>query len=378
VKSPARSFQQYARLLAAVGFVALAAGALAGITFATSTGSAASAASYYYNCPGGAAAVYYSYCPPTNTSPNYTPPPDQTSNEGENKVFSLGSFSDPDNGPWQVVVSWGDGGITTFTRNSAGALPPTAHTYVDNGTYTVTVTVTDSEGGSDAGSFHVTVANVPPTVGPLTCPVSPVPVGTVVIASAPFTDPGTVDTHTASFNWGDGTTSPGVVIEASGSGSARGTHAYTSPFVYTVTLTVTDKDGGSGQASCTVVVFDTGVFVTGGGWISPPSGRANFGFVAKYHDDDPLPSGNTLFQYKTGNLMFKSTSYDWLVIAGNRAILQGSGTVNGSGEYSFRLNVTDNSPDTFRITITNKTNGVVVYDNGADTPLSGGSITIHG
>jgi PKD repeat protein len=293
VQGPARPLLQYVRLLTAVGFVALAAGALAGITLATSTGSAASA-SYYYYCSGAGGAVY-NYCPPSNSSPNYTPPADQTSNEGQNKVFALGSFSDPDNGPWHVVVSWGDGSFTTFNQSSAGALPPTAHTYVDNGTYTVTVTVTDSEGASDTGSFHVTVANVPPTVGPLTCPVSPVPVGTVLVASSPFTDPGRLDTHTASFNWGDGTTTPGVVLEANGSGTARGTHAYTTPFVYTVTLTVTDKDGGSGQASCTVVVFDTGVFVTGGGWINPPSGRANFGFVAKYHDNDPVPSGNTLF-----------------------------------------------------------------------------------
>jgi PKD repeat protein len=268
--------------------------------------------------------------------------------------------------------------METFTRTSDGALPGKAHTYLDNGTYTVTVTVTDSQGGSDAGTFHVAVANVPPTVGPLTCPANPLPVGTLVTASAPFTDPGVLDTHTGAFNWGDGVTTPAAIVEASGSGTATGAHTYTSAAVYTVTLTVTDKDGGSGQATCTVVVFDVDVFVTGGGWITPPSGRANFGFVAKYHDGDPVPRGNTVFQFKAGDLMFKSTSYDWLVIAGSKAILQGSGTVNGSGDYAFRLTATDASPDTFRITITNKATNVVVYDSGPERPLDGGSIQVHG
>src|SRR2546421_12446065 len=38
-----------------------------------------------------------------------------------------------------------------------------SHTYDDNGSYTVSVKVTDKDGGSDTKTFKVTVANVPPT-----------------------------------------------------------------------------------------------------------------------------------------------------------------------------------------------------------------------
>ena len=40
-----------------------------------------------------------------------------------------------------------------------------SHTYADNGTYAVTVTVTDDDGGTTSQSLQVTVSNVAPTLG---------------------------------------------------------------------------------------------------------------------------------------------------------------------------------------------------------------------
>ncbi|MBK7245505.1 MAG: hypothetical protein IPH98_16970 [Saprospiraceae bacterium] len=65
-------------------------------------------------------------------------------------------------------------------------------------------------------------------------------------------------------------------------------------------------------------VYDpTGGFITGGGWINSPegaypaiptlTGKANFGFVAKYKKGNNQVDGNTEFQFKAGNLNFKST-----------------------------------------------------------------------
>jgi hypothetical protein len=149
-----------------------------------------------------------------------------------------------------------------------------------------------------------------------------------------------------------------------------------------------------------VPIYDpTGGFVTGSGWItSPPgvytpnsslTGKANFGFVAKYQHGANLPSGDTQFQFQAANFTFTSTAYQWLVVAGARAQFKGSGTINGSGDYNFLLTVIDGhiagggGVDKFRIKIWDSTG--IVYDNqmGADdagnagTALGAGSIVIH-
>jgi PKD repeat protein len=395
---------RYGRIAATL-LACAAAGALSSIAIAKSSGKAASAA-YYYYCPGGGAGGNYGYCPPTTTTtttpnapPVYTKPANQFSDEGETKSFALGSFSDAnDNGPWEIRVTWGDGSpVETFADATEGAIPNRTHTYAEDGTYTVTVRVEDAAGASDTGTFQVTVGNLPPTCGGIVAPIAPVPVGTLVTATAPFSDPGTQDTHTGSMTWGDGSSSAATIVEANGSGTATATHTYSAAGVYTLTLTVTDDEGASG--SCTfqfVVVFDASAgFITGGGWInSPPgaytpdptaTGKATFGFVSKYKKGATVPDGNTVFQFAAGDLNFKSTSYEWLVIAGSKAMFKGSGTINGGGDYAFMVSAIDGSPDRFRIRIWDKTTGTVIYDNqigAADDAnptmaLGGGSITIH-
>jgi hypothetical protein len=389
--------------IAATLLACLAAGALSSIAIARTSGSAASAA-YYYYCPGGGAGSNYGYCPPTTTTTPNAPPivtaaANQTSDEGENKSFNLGSFSDANgNGPWEVRVTWGDGSpAETFFRSSTGTIPPRSHTYAEDGTYTVVVRVEDAAGASDSDTFQVTVGNLPPSCGPIVAPLAPVPVGTLVTATAPFTDPGIEDTHTASMAWGDGNSSAATIVETNGSGTATATHTYSTPGVYTLTLTVTDDENASGTCSFQfIVIFDPNAgFVTGGGWFtSPPgaytldptaTGKATFGFVSKYKKGATVPDGNTVFQFVAGDLNFKSTSYEWLVIAGPKAMFKGSGTINGAGDYAFMVSAIDGSPDRFRIRIWDKVTNVVIYDNqigAADdasptTTLGGGSITIH-
>jgi hypothetical protein len=75
-----------------------------------------------------------------------------------------------------------------------------------------------------------------------------------------------------------------------------------------------------------------------------------------------VPTGNTEFQFKAGDLNFHSDSYDWLVVAGPKAMFKGSGTINGAGNYGFMLSAVDaaetpsTDTDLFRIKIWDKDN----------------------
>ena len=245
------------------------------------------------------------------------------------------------------------------------------------------------------------VSNVAPVVGEITTAVV-VEVNTLTSASAAFTDADQGDTHTATWDWGDTITSAGIIVETAGVGNATGSHSYDTPGVYIVSVTVTDNDGASDTSIFEfVVVYDaTGGFVTGGGWIDSPggayvpdpsmTGKANFGFFSKYKKGAATPMGQTEFTFSAGDLNFQSDSYDWLVIAGAKAMYKGTGTINGTGSYAFQLTAIDGEisggggVDKFRIKIKDADDGVI-YDNqpgvgdneNPSTALGGGSIKIH-
>jgi hypothetical protein len=271
----------------------------------------------------------------------------------------------------------------------------------NNGTAELTLTANDGVNDPVSDTAPLTVSNVDPVITSFTGPSDPVAVDTEVLVSGAFTDAGANDTHSATIDWGDDTvTGPDAVS----GGSVTGTHAYSAAGIYTVTLTVTDDDGGSDtETYMYVVVYDPSAgFVTGGGWIWSPEGayvddpglegRANFGFVAKYKKGQTIPDGQTQFQFQAGGLNFHSTSYQWLVVSGAKATYKGWGTINGSGDYRFLLSAIDGQlsgggdVDRFRIKIWDEATDVIVYDNtlveGGDdadpaAALRGGSIVIH-
>ncbi|HEY0733616.1 MAG TPA: FixG Ig-like domain-containing protein, partial [Herpetosiphonaceae bacterium] len=339
---------------------------------------------------------------PANGAPTVSANGPYTVAEGGSVTISA-TGSDPEG--QTLTVAWDLNGDGTF--ETAGSRITVSAAQLDGpSTVPIRVRATDSGGLSATDATTITVSNVAPTVTTLTLPYDPAQINTVVSGGATFTDPGIADTHTARWEWGDGSSSVGTVSEANGAGTVSGTHTYTQPGVYTVRLTVTDDDGASGELLFRyVVIFDpTGGYVTGGGFINSPvgactlsavcagaTGRANFGFNAKYQKNATVPTGQTEFQFKAGNLNFHSSVYEWLVVAGAKAQYKGSGTINGSGDYGFMLTAIDGQVsggggvDTFRIKIWDKISGAVVYDNqmGASddteptTALQGGSIVIH-
>jgi len=295
----------------------------------------------------------------------------------------------------------------------------TSFTCQDDGEFTLTLTVSDGVNEPVIASATASIANANPEVGAVNAPIDPIEVGVTVEASASFTDAGTLDTHTSTWEWGDGSFTDGLVSEENGSGTTVGSYAYSVPGVYTLVATVEDDDGGWDSSEDDIemafassyeavedyqylVIYDPeGGFVTGGGWINSPAGayapdgsltgKATFGFVSKYKKGADVPTGVTEFHFRMANLKFKSSSYDWLVVAGKKAMFKGEGTINGEGNYRFMLSCNDgdlqggDGIDRFRIKIWDRDTDAMVYDNQMGevddaepaTALGGGSIVIH-
>ena len=335
--------------------------------------------------------------PPPNSAPSVDAGDDVSGGEGSAIPLDA-TVSDPDDDlvttTWTYEAGVGVDAGATCSFDDAGAVDTTI-ACTDDGTYTVTLTGDDGTADPVSDTTTITVNNVAPSVGAVTAPTSPVAINSPVTVSAPFTEPGSNDTHTCSINWGEESTSAGTI----GSGTCSATSSYLSAGVYTVTVTVTDDDGGSDMGTFEyVVVYDAAAgFVTGGGWIDSPAGaytpdddtdvdvtgKAAFGFVSKYKKGATIPDGNTQFQFAAAGLSFASTSYDWLVISGPMAQYKGLGTINGTGGYGFVLTATDaqtnggGETDTFRLKIWDTATGDVVYDNQSATAIGGGSIVIH-
>jgi len=171
----------------------------------------------------------------TNANPTILTLTGDTSGDEGTALSWSALAADPGNDT--LVYSWafGDGGQATG--------PSPVHAYVDEGVYTVTLTVTEEDGGSVTDSLAVTIANVAPTVTTLAGD-SAGDEGELLSWSAAASDPGA---DLLSFHWDFGDGSPSAV-------GASVSHIYLDEGSYPVTVTVTDGDGGSASETMTVNV----------------------------------------------------------------------------------------------------------------------------
>ena len=232
-----------------------------------------------------------------NVNPTLSVVANQTINEGSLlSLPNIGQFTDPGfdnplnvndplNGAETVEmftfsINWGDGtavnagAATIDAAGSVGILTTGSfdgsHTYADNGSYTVTVSVFDDDLGVDVRTFSVTVFNVDPTLSGIV-PIHAVNEGqsfTLAGLGVRVQDPGfdnllnagnvanggeTQETFLdGTVDWGDGTAATALSFTNRVSGSAgaattadfvHSPHVFADNGDFTVTLQFSDDDG---------------------------------------------------------------------------------------------------------------------------------------
>ncbi|MGB9135286.1 MAG: PKD domain-containing protein [Candidatus Bathyarchaeia archaeon] len=154
---------------------------------------------------------------------------------GETIMLNASGSYDLDGTIVDFLWDFGDG------TNASGVI--ISHSYADNGTYTVALTVADDNGAQNSTTATKIVLNSPP-VAAFTESEETIHTGQSIVFNASSSyDP---DGYVVSYFWdfGDGSNFTGVVVE----------HAYSISGVFTVTLNVTDEEGSSASVTATKTI----------------------------------------------------------------------------------------------------------------------------
>jgi Ca2+-binding RTX toxin-like protein len=254
-----------------------------------------------------------------------------------------------------AAYATGSGAAFTFTPD-------------DNGTYTVTLTAADKDGLTGTAIATVAVTNVAPTPAITSAPASAAEGGPVTVQGS-ATDPSAADRASLTYTWtvtrsrdGGATFQP----YATGAGASFG-FTPDDDGTYAVTLTVTDKDGGSGTtAPTTIAVTNVGpaAAITGASATVPAGAAVALGSLVSDPSSADTAAGFT---------------YAWAVTKDGTPFASGTAagltfTPDAAGTYVVTLTVRDKDggagTDTVTITATGTQTGPVY--------LSGGDLFVNG
>jgi hypothetical protein len=199
-------------------------------------------------------------------------------------------------GDFTAQVNWGDGTTTTGSVSSAnGSFYVTAsHAYYDQGSYTVTVAVSDTNDDSAQATASATVADAALTATALT--IAPTAGASFTGPVATFTDAdpngaakfqNDPNQYAAIIAWGDGHSTAGVITDNSGTFDVSGTHTYTIYGTFSPHVTIEDEGGSTIAVTSTANVADAAIAASGTS-ITATEGGSFSGTIGTFTDANPF------------------------------------------------------------------------------------------
>ncbi|MEO8510169.1 MAG: tandem-95 repeat protein [Chloroflexota bacterium] len=289
--------------------------------------------------------------------------PDQAASEGA-LVDVHGTFSDVDASDTHTF-SWSVN-ATSGQAVAAGATEDFSFTPIDNGTYTLTFTVTDDKGGVSSDTLLVSVANAAPVYTALQVD-APANQGALEgVAQSfdigSFVDAGLNDAAWAvDVDWGDSGT---ISFNAASQGDlVDKSHLFANDGLYTVSVTVTDKDGASDSDTFSISVGNVAPAVSAGADASITEGDTFSGSGS--FTDSGADSWSATVNYGDGSGVAA------LALSGKTFSL--SHTYADNGSYTVTVSVNDDDTSGSDTLLVSVANAAPTATFNASTPVTEGS-----
>jgi PKD repeat protein len=270
-------------------------------------------------------------------------------------------------GDFTATIDWGDGHTSTGAiSGSAGSfvvktLSNDSHTYADEGSYTVKVTIADDSPGTATATAQQTVnvgeGDVLSTTATAISPTEGIALTGVQVATFTSSYTGNVaGDFTATIDWGDGQTSKGVITGSAGSFVVNDTHTYADEGSYTVKVKIVDDTPGTATitAQQTVTVAEGDTLNATATAISPVEGSALTNvqvasFTSTYANNSPSDFKATI-DWGDGQ-----TSNGMVTFAGGKFIVStasnDSHTYADEGGVTVKVTITDDGAGTATATV---------------------------